>query len=69
MDNSGKKAGRRSRVACKPCNQRKIRCDVTQIGPPCTNCQHETAVCEILPRKKHKWVELVIPGLCFDILT
>ncbi|KAJ5536514.1 hypothetical protein N7513_009700 [Penicillium frequentans] len=54
MDDSGKRTGRRSRVACKPCNQRKIRCDVTQIGPPCTNCQHETAVCEILPRKKHR---------------
>ncbi|KAJ5108668.1 hypothetical protein N7456_005343 [Penicillium angulare] len=53
-ENAEKRVGRRSRVACKPCNRRKVRCDVTQTGVPCTNCQHEAAVCEILPRKKHK---------------
>ncbi|KAJ5708971.1 hypothetical protein N7493_010305 [Penicillium malachiteum] len=54
MENIEKRVGRRSRVACKPCNRRKVRCDVTQTGSPCTNCQHESAICEVLPRKKHK---------------
>ncbi|KAH8705838.1 fungal-specific transcription factor domain-containing protein [Talaromyces proteolyticus] len=53
-DHHGKKISRRSRVACKTCNRRKVRCDVTQTGPPCSNCEHEAAVCEVLPRKKHK---------------
>jgi hypothetical protein len=44
----------RSRVACQGCNRRKVRCDVTQTGVPCSNCQHEAATCEVLPRKKHR---------------
>ncbi|KAJ5611175.1 hypothetical protein N7510_007894 [Penicillium lagena] len=45
---------RRARAACSACNRRKVRCDVTQTGIPCSNCQHEAAVCEVLPRKKHR---------------
>jgi len=44
----------RSRVACRACNHRKVRCDVTRTGIPCSNCVHETATCEVLPRKKHR---------------
>lgn len=29
----------RSRVACQPCNRRKLRCDVTEKGAPCVSVQ------------------------------
>ncbi|CZR58718.1 related to cutinase transcription factor 1 beta [Phialocephala subalpina] len=44
----------RARVACRGCNHRKVRCDVTRTGIPCSNCVHEAATCEVLPRKKHR---------------
>ncbi|CAK7199904.1 hypothetical protein SEUCBS139899_002591 [Sporothrix eucalyptigena] len=44
----------RSRVACQTCNRRKVRCNVAQTGPPCTNCRHQDQVCTVVPRKKHK---------------
>ncbi|KAL7929726.1 hypothetical protein V8C35DRAFT_314642 [Trichoderma chlorosporum] len=45
----------RSRVACQPCNQRKVRCDVVQTGrDPCSNCQRDGGSCVVLPRKKHR---------------
>jgi hypothetical protein len=44
----------RSRVACRACNHRKVRCDVTRTGIPCSNCLHEGGTCEVLPRKKHR---------------
>jgi hypothetical protein len=44
----------RSRVACRGCNQRKVRCDVTRTGLPCSNCVHDATTCEVLPRKKHR---------------
>ncbi|KAE9376219.1 hypothetical protein N431DRAFT_404413 [Stipitochalara longipes BDJ] len=51
----GKSTSRiRSRVACRGCNQRKVRCDVTRTGNPCSNCRHDAATCEVLPRKKHR---------------
>lgn len=44
----------RARVACRGCNHRKVRCDVTRTGIPCSNCVYEAATCEVLPRKKHR---------------
>ncbi|KAL5083897.1 hypothetical protein Trisim1_000806 [Trichoderma cf. simile WF8] len=45
----------RSRVACQPCNQRKVRCDVVQTGGnACSNCQRDGGSCVVLPRKKHR---------------
>ncbi|KAK5036637.1 hypothetical protein LTS07_002364 [Exophiala sideris] len=44
----------RSRVACQSCNHRKVRCDVTKTGIPCSNCQDHASICEVLPRKKHR---------------
>ncbi|CAK7236100.1 hypothetical protein SCUCBS95973_009492 [Sporothrix curviconia] len=44
----------RSRVACQTCNRRKVRCNVAQTGPPCTNCRHDDQPCTVVPRKKHK---------------
>ena len=47
-------AKRRAAVACKGCNQRKVRCNVTTVGPPCTNCELDNTLCEIAQRKKHR---------------
>ncbi|KAL1893316.1 hypothetical protein Sste5346_006493 [Sporothrix stenoceras] len=44
----------RSRVACVTCHRRKVRCNVAQTGPPCTNCRGEDRECVTVPRKKHK---------------
>ncbi|KIH89951.1 hypothetical protein SPBR_00258 [Sporothrix brasiliensis 5110] len=44
----------RSRVACVTCNRRKVRCNVAQTGPPCTNCRDGSVECVTVPRKKHK---------------
>lgn len=37
---------KRSAVACTKCHQRKVRCDVSNIGLPCSNCVHDRAVCK-----------------------
>jgi hypothetical protein len=64
----GKNTGRvRSRVACRGCNQRKVRCDVTRTGNPCSNCRHDTAICEVLPRKKHRQVHFASTGTLLSI--
>lgn len=46
----------RSKVACRTCNHRKVRCNVSQVGIPCSNCSNDSAACEVLPRKKHRQV-------------
>jgi hypothetical protein len=46
---------RRAAVACTSCRRRKIRCDVTVHGSPCTNCRLDNDRCVIInlrrPRK------------------
>lgn len=43
---------RRAAVACLACRGRKVRCDVTVNGPPCTNCRLSRASCAIAgPRR------------------
>ena len=37
---------KRSAVACSKCRLRKIRCDVSHIGVPCSNCVHDRAICK-----------------------
>lgn len=43
---------RRSAVACTTCRRRKIRCDVTVSGAPCTNCHHENDRCVTVNQKR-----------------
>jgi hypothetical protein len=46
---------RRAVVACMNCRRRKIRCDVTLNGVPCTNCQLDNNRCVIVnPRRQHR---------------
>lgn len=37
----------RAAKACARCHQRKVRCDVSQSGLPCTNCRSDSKVCTI----------------------
>ncbi|KAF4966608.1 hypothetical protein FSARC_5728 [Fusarium sarcochroum] len=43
---------RRARKACAECNRRKVRCDLSDVGLPCTNCLDDGVVCDIPHRKK-----------------
>lgn len=36
---------RRARIACELCHQRKVRCDVSVVGTPCTNCRLDSHSC------------------------
>ncbi|KAK4173035.1 fungal-specific transcription factor domain-containing protein [Triangularia setosa] len=48
-----KRAGRlRSKVACRECRRRKVRCDVYQRGAPCTNCQLDQGDCTIIRNRR-----------------
>ncbi|KAL4961519.1 uncharacterized protein BDV14DRAFT_123233 [Aspergillus stella-maris] len=43
---------RRSAVACRTCRRRKIRCDVTVSGYPCTNCRLDNDHCVVVGPKR-----------------
>lgn len=45
---------RRSRKACYSCHARKVRCDVTHRGAPCTNCKDDHVPCIIRERKNRR---------------
>ena len=40
----------RARAACVTCHQRKVRCDGSIVGTPCTNCRLDTLDCCMRPR-------------------
>jgi hypothetical protein len=37
----------RAANACTQCHLRKVRCDVSRFGSPCTNCRADSKVCTI----------------------
>lgn len=43
---------RRAAKACSTCHARKVKCDVIQVGIPCTKCTRHEFPCSIEPRKK-----------------
>ncbi|KAL4881626.1 hypothetical protein BJY04DRAFT_218070 [Aspergillus karnatakaensis] len=45
---------RRAAVACTSCRRRKIRCDVTVSGSPCTNCRLDNDRCTIINLRRSK---------------
>ncbi|RFU30586.1 hypothetical protein B7463_g5717, partial [Scytalidium lignicola] len=50
---SGKPKHRRSAIACKRCNERRVRCDASVHGIPCSNCKkHCDQHCELIQSKK-----------------
>lgn len=47
---------KRAPKACVKCRRRKVRCDVTRTGNPCTNCRLDSKQCEVIPRAKTRQV-------------
>ncbi|KAG7150210.1 Cutinase transcription factor 1 beta like protein [Verticillium longisporum] len=43
---------KRAPKACLKCRSRKVRCDVTRTGQPCTNCRLDDRDCAVIPRVK-----------------
>ncbi|KAL2837828.1 fungal-specific transcription factor domain-containing protein [Aspergillus pseudodeflectus] len=43
---------KRAKVACSNCHRRKIRCDLTVHGNPCTNCRLDDTTCLVTSREK-----------------
>lgn len=46
---------RRATKACKTCNLRRVRCNVTE-KQPCNNCELANIPCELLVSKRGKYV-------------
>ncbi|KIW98272.1 uncharacterized protein Z519_01856 [Cladophialophora bantiana CBS 173.52] len=61
MEQSIPRRKRRSTRACILCQQRKVRCDLIQGGPPCTNCRLDQVLCELGPSKRRR-TKHVLPG-------
>ena len=38
---------KRARVACHLCHERKVRCDASIVGSPCTNCRLDDHICTL----------------------
>ncbi|KAL5120282.1 hypothetical protein ACEQ8H_001840 [Pleosporales sp. CAS-2024a] len=49
---------RRASKACQCCRARKVRCNVTEHGAPCTNCRLDQVECIVSEsRRKKKWTK------------
>lgn len=48
-------SGHRARVACKVCNARRVKCDRTFAGNPCSNCRRAGARCELIVSRRGKY--------------
>lgn len=44
----------RASKACSSCRSRKVRCDVLQVGVPCSNCRGDHFECAVQDRKKRR---------------
>ncbi|OSS45781.1 hypothetical protein B5807_09578 [Epicoccum nigrum] len=52
----GRSVKRRASKACQCCRARKVRCNVTEHGAPCTNCRLDEVECIVSEsRRKKKW--------------
>ncbi|KAL4959275.1 Zn(II)2Cys6 transcription factor [Aspergillus stella-maris] len=47
MDRTSKPPRKRSRIACTWCRDRKVRCDASSHGVPCTNCELDQQECVV----------------------
>ncbi|KAI5458625.1 fungal-specific transcription factor domain-containing protein [Mariannaea sp. PMI_226] len=44
----------RAKHACRVCNSRRVRCNVTDVHP-CSNCRDSGAECEVLPSRRGRY--------------
>lgn len=49
-----KSVKRRASKACQCCRSRKVRCNVVEHGPPCTNCRLDEVECIVSESKRKK---------------
>ncbi|KAF2762017.1 hypothetical protein EJ05DRAFT_194395 [Pseudovirgaria hyperparasitica] len=55
---TGRPVKRRASKACQCCRARKVRCNVTEHGAPCTNCRLDEVDCIVSEsRRKKKWTK------------
>jgi Fungal Zn(2)-Cys(6) binuclear cluster domain len=47
---------RRASKACQCCRARKVRCNVTEHGAPCTNCRLDEVDCIVSESRRKKYV-------------
>ena len=45
---------RRASKACQCCRARKVRCNVTEHGAPCTNCRLDEVECIVSESRRKK---------------
>ncbi|KAI0470308.1 N-terminal binuclear Zn cluster-containing/DNA binding domain-containing protein [Xylaria cf. heliscus] len=51
---SGTGKASRAKHACRECNSRRVRCDVTELHP-CSNCRASNVACEVLPSRRGRY--------------
>ncbi|KAG6000270.1 hypothetical protein E4U21_005631, partial [Claviceps maximensis] len=44
----------RAKHACRECNARRVRCNVTEVQP-CSNCASSGVECEVLPSRRGRY--------------
>lgn len=50
----GRSVKRRASKACQCCRARKVRCNVTEHGAPCTNCRLDEVECIVSESRRKK---------------
>lgn len=53
---TGRSVKRRASKACQCCRARKVRCNVTEHGAPCTNCRLDEVDCIVSESRRKKCV-------------
>ncbi|KAF1837193.1 hypothetical protein BDW02DRAFT_172147 [Decorospora gaudefroyi] len=54
---TGRSVKRRASKACQCCRARKVRCNVTEHGAPCTNCRLDEVDCIVSESRRKKLVQ------------
>ncbi len=49
---------KRASIACQNCRSRKVRCNITQTGPPCVNCKLDRMECAAAPCRRGQRFDL-----------
>ena len=57
---TGRSVKRRASKACQCCRARKVRCNVTEHGTPCTNCRLDEVECIVSESRRKKSVHPVL---------
>lgn len=52
---------RRAAKACQCCRARKVRCNVTEHGAPCTNCRLDEVECVVSEGRRKRYEFVLLP--------